>query len=188
MKKILFFGDSLTAGYGLSDPKTQSFPALLAQKAKNEGIPFEYTNAGISGDTTISALLRLPKLLVKSYDIYVVALGANDMLRGQSAQAISQNLEQIISQIKYVHPLAKILLLGMELPTWITASRAIQYKDVYRKLADKHSLAFLPFLLEGVIGIRTLNLPDLVHPNAEGYQQIAERVWPLLKSLSLHIR
>jgi len=181
MKKILFFGDSLTAGYGLSNPQTQSLPSLLAQMARSEGTPFTYTNAGISGDTTSSARLRLPKLLALSYDIYVVALGANDMLRGQSATTISRNLEEIINQLTKANPTAKILLLSMELPVWITASRASQYRDVYCKLADKFSLAFLPFLLEGVIGVRELNLPDLVHPNAQGYQQIAKRVWPLLQ-------
>ncbi len=172
MKKILFFGDSLTAGYGLNAPTRQSFPALLAQKSMNEEIPFEYTNEGISGDTTASALLRLPMLLKKPYDIYVIGLGANDMLRGHAPALMSQNLEQIIRQIKQVQPQAKILLLGMELPAWITASRASQYKDIYRKLADLYQLTFLPFLL-----------PDLLHPNAMGYEQVARRVWPLLKPL-----
>lgn len=96
---------------------------------------------------------------------------------------MSQNLEQIIRQIKQAQPQAKILLLGMELPAWITASRASQYKDIYRKLADLYQLTFLPFLLEGVIGQRALNLPDLIHPNAMGYEQVARRVWPLLKPL-----
>lgn len=183
MKKILFFGDSLTAGYGLNAPTRQSFPALLEKKASNEGTPFEYTNAGISGDTTASALLRLPMLLNKPYDIYVIGLGANDMLRGHPPASMSQNLEQIIHQLKQAQPHAKILLLGMELPAWITASRASQYKDIYRKLAERHQLAFLPFLLEGVIGQRAVNLPDLVHPNAMGYEHVARRVWPLLKPL-----
>ncbi|RZK43324.1 MAG: arylesterase [Pedobacter sp.] len=183
MKNILFFGDSLTAGYGLSAPRAQSFPALLAQRALIEGTPFTYTNAGISGDTTTSALLRLPPLLKSSYDIVVIGLGANDMLRGHAPTSMSQNLEQIINQIKQAQPKAQILLLGMELPAWITASRASQYQHIYSRLADRHQLTYLPFLLEEVIGNRALNLPDLVHPNAKGYQQVAQHVWPLLKPL-----
>jgi len=183
MKEIIFFGDSLTAGYGLHSPQTESLPALLAEKARAGGSAFHYLNAGISGDTTSSALLRLPKLLKLPVDIFVVALGANDMLRGYLPSSMAMNLENIVIQIKQAHPKAKILLLGMELPTWITAQRASQYRNIYVSLAEKYELAFLPFLLDGVIGIRHLNLPDLVHPNAQGYKMIGERVWPLLKGL-----
>ncbi len=183
MKEIIFFGDSLTAGYGLHSPQTESLPALLSKKAVEAGIAFHFVNAGISGDTTTSALLRLPQLLKLPADIFVVALGANDMLRGYLPSNMSHNLENIVTQIKQVHPSAKILLLGMELPTWITAQRATQYRNIYSSLAKKYELAFLPFLLEGVIGNRHLNLPDLVHPNAQGYKIICDKVWPLLKGL-----
>lgn len=183
MKQILFFGDSLTAGYGLRSPQTESLPALLAQKAAHEQNSFHFINAGVSGDTTSSALLRLPKLLSAKSDIFVVALGANDMLRGYAPELLEKNLEAIIAKMKLANPSAKILLLGMELPFWITAQRAEGYRNIYGRLASKHQLSFLPFLLESVIGIPTLNLPDLVHPNAKGYEVIANRVWPLLRAL-----
>ena len=183
MKNILFFGDSLTAGYGLRFPSTEAFPALLAKIAKDEALAFSFKNAGVSGDTTSSALQRLAPLLEPHTDIFVVALGANDMLRGYLPTTMAQNLEKIITQIQKVVPTAKILLLGMELPSWITAQRAAQYRDIYSNLARKYQLTFLPFLLEGVIGSRQLNLPDLVHPNAAGYVVIANRVWPLLRKM-----
>jgi len=183
MKEIIFFGDSLTAGYGLHSPQTESLPALLSEKAIAAGNAFHFVNAGISGDTSSSALLRLPELLKLPADIFVVALGANDMLRGYLPSTMAVNLENIVTQIKGVYPTVRILLLGMELPSWITAQRAAQYRNIYSSLAKKYELTFLPFMLEGVIGIRHLNLPDLVHPNAAGYKIISERVWPLLKDL-----
>ena len=183
MKQVLFFGDSLTAGYGLGSPQTQSLPALLSERAISDGNAFHFINAGISGDTTASALIRLPKLLQLPSDIIVVALGANDMLRGYPADTLATNLENVIQLIKKAHPQSGILLLGMELPKWITAKQADAYRNIYANLAKHQQLSFLPFLLEGVIGDMRLNLPDRVHPNAKGYQLIAHRVWPLLKKL-----
>jgi len=183
MKQVLFFGDSLTAGYGLASPQTQSLPALLSARAIEAGSAFHFINAGISGDTTTTALVRLPKLLQIPSDIFVVALGANDMLRGYPADTLAANLESIIGQIRKAQPMAKILLLGMELPIWINVGQADAYRNTYAKLAGHHQLTFLPFLLDGVIGKMHLNLPDRVHPNEKGYQLIAQRVWPLLKGL-----
>lgn len=183
MKQIVFFGDSLTAGYGLRSPETESFPALLKQIAKSENLDFEYTNSGVSGDTTQSALQRLPGLLKEKTDIFVVGLGANDILRGHSPTTMATNIEAIVQKIRLSDHQTKILLLGMELPTWISHQRVSAYRDIYTHLARKYELALLPFLLEGVIGNRLINLPDLVHPNADGYKIIAKRVWPLLRPL-----
>jgi acyl-CoA thioesterase-1 len=183
MKHILFFGDSLTAGYGLKNPGQESFPALLAKKANTENVHFTYVNAGISGDTSQTALTRLPKLLVEKFDLIVVAIGANDILRGYPPETMSSNIEAIIQQIRLSNHHTKILLLGTELPQWIAQQRVGRYKDIYTKLAGKYELDFLPFLLEGVIGNPSLNLSDLVHPNEQGYKIIADRVWPLLRAL-----
>lgn len=183
MKHILFFGDSLTAGYGLKDPATESFPALLAAKARQENLEFTYTNAGISGDTTATALARLQKLLNPNIDIFVVGIGANDILRAYAPATMSANLEKIIQKIRLESHSAKILLLGTELPAWISHNSVSAYRDIYTSLAGKYDIKLLPFLLGGVIGNRSLNLADLVHPNKEGYKIIATRVWPLLKDL-----
>jgi acyl-CoA thioesterase-1 len=183
MKHILFFGDSLTAGYGLKQPELDSFPALLSKIAEQENLAFSYTNAGISGDTSYSALLRLPTLQQAHIDIFVIGIGANDMRRGYSPQSLTYNIELIINKIKISHPQAKILLLGMELPQWITHDSVILYRDIYTKIAKKFELTLVPFLLEGVIGNPTLNLRDLAHPNEKGYQLIAGRLWLPLESM-----
>lgn len=183
MKHILFFGDSLTAGYGLASPTSESLPALLAQQAAQENLDFSYINAGISGDTSATALQRLPSLLKGNIDIFVIGIGANDILRAYPPATMSSNITAIIQKIRISDHNAKILLLGMELPDWISHQRVSVYRDIYRNLAANYDIALLPFLLEGVIGDRSLNLPDLIHPNAKGYRIIAQRVWPLLRSL-----
>ena len=183
MKQIIFFGDSLTAGYGLRSASTESFPALLQQKINHAGFDYQVINAGISGDTTESALYRLENILETPIAIFILALGANDMIRNHSPVTTAINLEKIILRVKEKYPEVKTALLGMELPAWITQARAEPYRKLYRSLAEKHGMSYLPFLLEGVAGNLALNLPDGLHPNAAGYQVIAERVWPLLHSM-----
>jgi acyl-CoA thioesterase-1 len=183
MKHVLFFGDSLTAGYGLNHPKQESLPALIAEMARKENLEFKVTNAGVSGNTTQSALTRLPDILKANIDIFVIGIGANDMLRGYSAETMTCNIELMIQKIRISQPKTKILMLGMELPDWIIHEKASLYRDVYRIVSNKFGLTLLPFLLEGVIGNPKLNLPDLAHPNAKGYELIAARVWPLLRSM-----
>ncbi|MFI5453411.1 arylesterase [Pedobacter sp. UC225_61] len=183
MKHIVFFGDSLTAGYGLKSPSTESLPALLAKKALEENKEFSYTNAGVSGDTSATALQRLPIILKEKIDIFVLGIGANDIIRGHTAQSMNTNIESIIQKIRISDHNTKMILLGMELPAWISHKTVSAYRESYKNLAKKYELPFLPFLLEGVIGNQMLNLPDLVHPNAAGYQIIAENVWPLLQAL-----
>ncbi|MEQ7802176.1 arylesterase [Pedobacter sp. ASV1-7] len=183
MKQIIFFGDSLTAGYGLRSAPTESFPALLQQKINQSCFPYQIINAGISGDTTQSALYRLENVLRSPVAIFILALGANDMLQSHSPAATAANLEKIIQRVKETNPEVKLALLGMELPAWITQAKAEPYRKLYRGLAEKYGMSYLPFLLEGVAGKPELNMPDGLHPNAAGYQIIAERVWPLLHSM-----
>jgi acyl-CoA thioesterase-1 len=183
MKQIIFFGDSLTAGYGLRSASTESFPALLQQKINQSGFPYQIINAGISGDTTQSALYRLENVMRSPAAIFILALGANDMIRSHSPAATAANLEKIILRVKEMCPEVKLALLGMELPAWITQARAEPYRKLYRILAEKNGMSYLPFLLEGVAGKPELNMPDGLHPNAAGYRIIAERVWPLLHNM-----
>lgn len=183
MKRILFFGDSLTAGYGLHKPEEQSFPALLQVKMKKEGLDYLAVNAGVSGDTSGTGLERLSYWINEPISIFVLALGANDMLRGLSPQRTQANLQKILALVVEKHPNAKIVLLGMQLPLWVPGQRAAQFRQLYHQIATENNLTFVPFLLDGVAGIAHLNMHDGVHPLAEGYRVIAEKLWPILRPL-----
>ncbi|WP_129715840.1 arylesterase [Pedobacter sp. SYP-B3415] len=183
MKHILFFGDSLTAGYGLTNAAQQSFPALIKAELARKGYDWTITNAGLSGDTTGSGLARLPRYLDKPVDVFVLGLGANDMIRGYAPQDTKRNLGEIIAQVQDRNAAVKTLLLGMELPPWVPAGLAGGFRDIYRGVSDEKKTALLPFLLHDVVGHRELNLPDGMHPNASGYKVIAAAVWKMLEPL-----
>ncbi|MET3979293.1 acyl-CoA thioesterase-1 [Mucilaginibacter sp. UYP25] len=183
MKNILFFGDSLTAGYGLASAVTESFPALMGAKLKADGLDYNIINAGVSGDTTAGGLSRLDYWLSKPVDIFVLELGINDIRRGVSPNIIAQNLQHIIDKVKSKYPQAKVVLLGMELPVFLGGNIAVAFNSIYQKLAKDNQVALVPFLLAGVAGVKHLNLWDRVHPSAEGYKVIAETVWPVIKGV-----
>lgn len=183
MKRILFFGDSLTAGYGLSNPVQHSFPALIQLKINAENLDYVTVNAGLSGDTTASSLSRLSNWLSNPIDVFVLALGANDLIRGLAPAHTQSNLQEIIDQVRKRYPSVKVLLLGMQLPLWVPGQRAIEFRQLYKNLAEQNQIPLLPFLLDGVAGIKHLNMHDGVHPLAEGYKIIAEKVWPVLRPL-----
>jgi acyl-CoA thioesterase-1 len=183
MKRIVFFGDSLTAGYGLHLPDEQSFPALIQRKLDVAGLDYLAVNAGVSGDTSASGLSRLPYWLSQPVDVFVLELGANDLLRGLAAAETQRNLQMIIDQVNVSYPSVKILILGMQLPLWVPGQRAAEFRELYQELAIKNKMPLLPFLLDGVAGIKHLNMHDGLHPLAEGYQIIAGRVWPVLRLL-----
>ena len=178
---IVIYGDSLSAAYGIQ--QSEGWVTLLQNKLTQQNLDYKVVNAGISGDTTQDGLNRLDRLTVESIDIFVLALGANDMLRGVSPQVMFTNLQQIIDKIKDKNPKVSLLLLGMELPVWVPGERAAAYRNVFRRLVANYDVAFVPFLLEGVVGVKRLNMVDGVHPLAEGYQIIAETVWMELKLL-----
>ncbi|WP_293789800.1 arylesterase [uncultured Pedobacter sp.] len=178
--KIIFFGDSLVAGYGLKDPSSESVPALINEKLKKLGLKYSVINAGVSGDTTASALSRLDRALNEKPTIFILELGANDFLRGISPVLILSNLQLIINKVKSTIPLASILLLGIELPDWATGLHHGNYSDIFSALAEKNSISLVPSFLKNVAGIRTLNMYDGVHPLKEGYQIAAENIWPEL--------
>ena len=182
MKNILFLGDSLTAGYGL--PASQAYPSLIQNKLSEEGYTrYKVINAGLSGDTSAGGLYRLDKWLHEPIDVFVLALGANDGLRGIPARETAHNLQQIIDKVRLKYPETKTILSGMEIPDIVPGRYAAEFRKLFRELALKNNVAFVPFLLEGVAGMRHLNLPDGVHPNAEGQKLLAKHTWDVLKNM-----
>jgi acyl-CoA thioesterase-1 len=181
LEHILFFGDSLTAGYGL--PANQAFPAIIQQKINAQQLPYKVINAGLSGETSAGGKTRIVSIISQPIDIFVLELGINDILRGIKAAETQNNLQFIIDLIKISHPNVKIVLLGMQLPSFLTGNLLADFGVVYKQLAEKNNLTFMPFLLLGVAGNRLLNLTDGVHPNAKGYEIIAGNVWQILKPI-----
>ncbi|GAA4441810.1 arylesterase [Pontibacter saemangeumensis] len=182
MKNILFFGDSLTAGYGL--PAAQAYPSLLQVRLQQEGYDdYKVINAGLSGDTTSGGVYRIDRWLREPIDILVLALGANDGLRGIPALETTKNLHEIIRKVRQKYPEVKVIISGMEIPDIVPGRYAAEFRKVFRELALKENASFIPFLLEGVVGNRYLNLPDGLHPNAEGQKVMAQHTWNVLKEL-----
>jgi acyl-CoA thioesterase-1 len=189
MQNIIFFGNSLTAGYQL--PASAAFPSLLQQRIDSLKLPYKTFNYGVSGETTAGGRQRVAAVLARQpVDVFVLELGANDGLRGIPVRETTQNLQYIIDQVRLKCPQARIVLVGMEFPFDLTALGGHQYgryatefKALFRQLAEKNSLPFVPFLLQGVLGRRELNLPDGVHPNAAGYRIVADNVWAVLSGV-----
>ncbi|QCR24616.1 arylesterase [Pontibacter sp. SGAir0037] len=179
MKNILFFGDSLTAGYGLV--ASQAYPSLIQQRIDAKELSYKVINAGLSGDTSAGGVHRVERWLHDKIDIFVLALGANDGLRGIPARETSQNLQTIINKVRHKYPEAKIIISGMEIPDILPGRYAAEFRALFRELALKNNVSFIPFLLEGVVGMRHLNLPDGVHPNAEGQKLLANHTWAVLE-------
>ena len=179
-KKILILGDSLTAGYGVD--KEDAFPAvlegLLHQKGHQE---YSVINAGVSGSTTASGKSRLKWFLKSNPSIMILALGANDGLRGLELEQSQNNLEQIIVEAKKQN--IKIILAGMHVPTNYGKSYQVQFHKMFQTLHKKHQLVLIPFLLEGVGGKKELNIADGIHPNAKGHKVIAQTVYQYLEAL-----
>jgi acyl-CoA thioesterase-1 len=152
MKTILFFGDSLTAGYGLSSVDTESFPALIDQKIMMEGLSYRIINAGVSGDTSAGGLSRLDYWISQPIDVFVLELGINDLTRRIPPTVTYQNLEAIVKKVQTKYPNAKLALMGMELPAFIPGTMLTEFRAIYKKLADNYHMAFVPFFLQGVAG------------------------------------
>jgi len=176
---IVAFGDSLTAGLGVTPEN--SYPARLQAKVRAEGYDYRVVNAGASGDTTAGGLRRVDWALKNKPDVVIVALGANDALRAQDLASVRNNLDAIVARFQKAG--AKVLLAGMEVPPNYGARYAGDFRKLYVEVARKRSVAFMPFLLDGVAGNPALNQPDGIHPTAEGYGIIADRLWPYLQPL-----
>ncbi len=180
-KNILFFGDSLTAGYGL-DP-SEAFPALVQKKLDSLKLNFKVINAGLSGETSAGGLRRINWVLQNKVDILVLELGANDGLRGISLDDTEQNLQKIINAARKKYPSVRLVVAGMKVPPNLGPEYSKQFETIFQELAQKNEAALIPFLLEGVGGVPELNLRDRIHPNTEGHKRVAENVWQVLQAL-----
>ncbi|MBI3798016.1 MAG: arylesterase [Deltaproteobacteria bacterium] len=178
-KTLLFFGDSLTAGYGL-DP-SQAFPALIQEKINALGWNFRVSNAGVSGETTAGGLRRIDWVLQRPVDVFVLELGANDGLRGLPLDGAKQNLQAIIDRTRNKYPSVKVVLVGMQVPTNLGRDYTSRFRAIFPELATANKAALIPFLLEGVASIPELNLPDGIHPTPAGQKIVAENVWKVLE-------
>lgn len=180
-KTILFFGDSITAGYGVDTE--DAFPALIQDKLDSLGYHYRSVNAGLSGETSAGGVRRVEWVLQQPVHIFVLELGGNDGLRGIDPADTKQNLQRIIDIVRNKYPNAKIVLAGMEAPPNMGQDYTTAFRTIYRDIADENDLTFLPFILEGVAGEPDLNLPDGIHPTEEGHQIVADHLWPILLPL-----
>lgn len=182
-RTIVFFGDSLTAGYGLPDAAAEAYPALIQQKIDAAGLPWRVVNAGLSGETTAGGLRRADWILRQPVDIFVLALGANDGLRGISPAVSRSNLQQIIARVRARNPQAKVIVAGMQMPAMMGTDFTDQFQAMFPSVAKQSEATLIPFLLEGVGGRLEYNLDDRIHPNPAGHELIAKTVWKTLKPL-----
>lgn len=181
-KTILVFGDSLTAGYGLDD-QSESYPSVLQTKIDSAKLPYTIVNGGLSGETSAGGKSRIDWLLKQPVDVFVLELGANDGLRGIPVEETEQNLQTIIDRVKAKYPKAKLVMLGMQVPPNMGATYVSNFKDMFPKLATKNNMTLVPFLLQGVGGVRSLNQKDGIHPTAAGAKILAANVWQVIKDI-----
>jgi acyl-CoA thioesterase I len=180
---VVFFGDSLTEGYGLDDPASESYPAVIQKKIDDAHLPWRVVNAGLSGETSAGGLRRVDWILRQPIDVFVLALGSNDGLRGIEPAVTSANLQGIIDRVRAKNPATKIVLAGMMLPPDMGEDYTREFSALFSTLARKNGVAFVPFLLEGVGGRPELNQSDGKHPTPEGHAKVAETVWRILRPL-----
>lgn len=181
LKTILFFGNSLTAGYGL-DTK-ESFPSLIQDRLDSLALKYTVINAGLSGETTSGGKNRLDWVLKQKVDIFVLELGANDGLRGIPLTETRNNLQTIIDEVRAKNSTTKIVLAGMQIPPNMGQEYTREFRTIFPDLAKENDLQLIPFLLNGVAGNPELNLPDGIHPTAEGQKIVRDNVWVILKEL-----
>lgn len=180
-KVILFFGDSLTAGYGLSPE--QAFPALVEKNCVRNGTPCKAINAGLSGETSAGGLSRIDWVLRQPVDVFVLELGANDGLRGLPLDQTRKNLQAIIDKVKTKYPDVKIVIAGMMVPPNLGPEYTGNFQKIFPELAKKNNAILIPFLLQDVAGYERLNLDDGIHPNPEGHRIVANTVYEVLSPL-----
>ncbi|HEY5991006.1 MAG TPA: arylesterase [Candidatus Udaeobacter sp.] len=181
-KAILVFGDSLSDGFMLQ--RSEAYPALLAKKLQAAGLNFQVTNASAAGGTTAGGLERLPAHLKHRIDIFILQLGINDAFRGLPVDQIQNNLQQIIDKVKARNPNVRVVIAGMQLPNHAAADYVSAFGKMFGELAAKNGAALVSYLLEGVAGDSSLNLPDGIHPNAAGQKILAENVWRVLEPIA----
>jgi len=178
--KIVALGDSLTAGFGLTE--NESYPYLLQQRLKADGYDYEVVNAGVSGDTSLGGLERADWVLgQENVEILILELGANDLLRGMPVARMKDNLSKIIQKAKARN--IKILLCGMLAPPTMGAEYQRAYTNAFPELASEHNVSFMPFVLEGIALKRELNQGDGIHPNAAGAKIMTENIYNALRPM-----
>lgn len=180
-KVILFFGDSLTAGYGLSTE--EAFPALIEKELNKSDKKVRVVNAGLSGETSAGGLSRIDWILRQPVDVFVLELGANDGLRGLPIEQTRKNLQSIIEKVKARYPDCKIVLAGMMVPPNMGKLYTDEFKNIYPDLAKENKATLIPFILEDVGGIEKLNQADGIHPNVEGHKIIANNLKKVFEKL-----
>jgi acyl-CoA thioesterase-1 len=182
MKKIFVLGDSLSEGFQLKP--SEAYPLLLADKLRGAGLNFQVTNASAAGGTTEGGLERLPAHLKRKIDIFILELGINDAFRGVPVDQIRANLQAIIDQVKARNPSVRVVIAGMQLPNYGADDYVSAFGKMFGELATQNGAALIPYLLEGVAGNPSLNLPDGIHPNAAGQKILAENVWRVLEPVA----
>lgn len=180
-KVILFYGDSLTAGYGLSPE--EAFPALVEKKLNKSEKKVRVVNAGLSGETSAGGLTRLDWVIRQHIDIFILELGANDGLRGLPLEQTQKNLQQIIDKVKAKFPNVKIVIAGMMVPPNMGPEYTTKFRTIFPELAKKNRATLIPFLLQDVAGDEKLNLSDGIHPNPEGHKIVADNVVKIIQPL-----
>lgn len=183
---VLFFGDSLTAGYGV-DPGL-AFPARVQEMIDAAGWSFEVVNAGVSGESTSGGLRRIDWVLRQEIDVLVLELGGNDGLRGTDLDLTESNLRDIIERARATHPDVEVILAGMQVPPNLGAAYTDAFAALYPRIATAMDARLIPFLLEGVGGVGALNLADGIHPNAAGHELVAANVWEVLEPVLAGLR
>jgi acyl-CoA thioesterase-1 len=178
---ILFFGNSLTAGFGVNP--NEAFPSLIAHRIDSLHLPYKVVNAGVSGETSAGGKNRIGWVLRQPVSIFVLELGGNDGLRGIPLTGTSTNLQAIIDSVKTHYPDARLILAGMQIPPSMGTDYATAFHQLYPKLANANHAALIPFLLQNVGGIPQLNQDDGIHPTAAGHKIVAENVWQVLAPL-----
>ena len=180
-KTIVFFGNSLSAAFGIEGSK--GFVGLIAQRIDSLGLPYQVINAGLSGETTAAGKTRIEWILRQPVDIFILELGGNDALRGIDPDEAYSNLKFIIEKVREKYPASKVILAGMEAPPNLGDNYTRKFRQMYPKLAKEYNALLIPFLLDGVGGVPELNLPDGIHPTPEGHKILAENVWKVLKEV-----
>jgi len=180
-KTVVFFGDSLTAGYGIDEK--DAFPALTQKRIDDAGLGYTVVNAGISGETTAAGLRRIDWVLKQAVDVFILELGGNDALRGVDPEETYRNLSGIVASVQEKYPKAKILLAGMEAPPNLGNDYTVSFRNAFKRVSEEKKITLMPFLLDGVGGVAELNQDDRIHPTAKGHAIVAENLWKWVKAM-----
>ena len=182
-RTVVFFGDSPTAGLGLANPGADAYPALIQDKIRAAGLDWRVVNAGLSGETSAGGLRRVDWILRQPVDLFVLALGSNDGLRGLDPGVTRDNLRRIVERVRAKYPRALVVVAGQQMPPQLGADYAREFAAIFPAVAAHYKLPLVPFLLEGVGGDPRYNQADRIHPNPAGHKIMAATVWKTLEPL-----